>query len=493
MLPGVGRQIQCLLCLDGLLFSSLDDSREIPTHIPSCHFLHPPNDCCPPSVCPSHPFSHAPPERVTARPGYRRRFDGSQGLRMLQHITKSSWPGLPRPSSPTFPPPTSVPRPHLHRDWPATPHGLRKNSSTGAGSQATRQHLPAPRRLGGCFSAARRALGGSRGLILRSLSGSRRPFGRYRATTQKEPRQFGAVSTVAQTTAAMIRRLFLGARCPLAGGRQPNQHLLRTLLRTLSSAMQPTRNPHGHTMGKSSLTQTDRLRASSFARPVPKTPSSGAGTGQASKEVLASWTTTVTLRQRITRPCISNGGLAPGEQEGRYCGEVDMISRLSTTPMPLNPIHDHWEWPGGSRCVCVCVCMVHVRRSKRLQTDQDAAPKENKPRHLGRFLCRAARHVKVVVRKSSRCSPETRQGGGVSLHRDNPPPPALSPVSPQSWPASHHPQAGEQVPGGGEGGDGRDLGKESGDKTHPHRGTILLSDPETASRPDAHWRDQPGS
>lgn len=222
MLPGVRRQIQCLLCLDGLLFSSLHDSQEIPTHIPSCHFLHhflhPPNDCCPPSVCPSHPFSHAPPERVTARPGYRRRFDGSQGLRMLQHITKtrtkSSWPGLPRPSSPTFPPPTSVPRPHLDRDWPATPHGLRKNSPTGAGSQATRQHLPAPRRLGGCFSAARRALGGSRGLIWRSLSGSRRPFGRYRATTQKEPRRFGAVSTVAQTTAAMIRRLFLGARCP---------------------------------------------------------------------------------------------------------------------------------------------------------------------------------------------------------------------------------------------------------------------------------------
>lgn len=218
MLPGVGRQIQCLLCLDGLLFSSLDDSREIPTHIPSCHFLHhflhPPNDRCPPSLWPSHPFSHAPPERVTARPGYRRRFDESQGLRMLQHITKSSWPGLPRPSSPTFPPPTSVPRPQLHRDWPATPHGLRKNSSTGVGSQATRQHLPAPRRLGGCFSAARRALGGSRGLMLRSLSGSRRPFGRYRATTQKEPRQFGAVSTVTQTPAAMIRRLFLGARCP---------------------------------------------------------------------------------------------------------------------------------------------------------------------------------------------------------------------------------------------------------------------------------------
>lgn len=81
---------------------------------------------------------------------------------------------------------------------------------------------------------------------------------------------------------------------------------------------------------------------------------------------------------------------------------------------------------GVKMCVCVCVCMVHVRRSKRLQTDQDAAPKENKPRHLGRFLCWG--------RATSKCKCVNRQDAHRRLDREEvcrcirttPPPLALS-------------------------------------------------------------------
>lgn len=74
---------------------------------------------------------------------------------------------------------------------------------------------------------------------------------------------------------------------------------------------------------------------------------------------------------------------------------------------------------------------------------------------------------------------ESRQGGGVSLHPYNPPLPCLSP---QVLARLSDPQAGEQVPGGGEGGDGHDLRKESGPRHTPIVGRAC-SWTETAGRP----------
>lgn len=262
---------------------------------------------------------------------------------------------------PNFPPPTSVPQPHLHRDWPATPHGLRKNSPTGAGSQQKLATRTTPRStlkhhvfLGGCFSAAWRVFGRiARPDIALPLGIPAALFGRYRATTQKEPRQFGAVSTVAQTTAVMIRWLFLGARCP------PRR---RSSTKPASPPHSPPhsaprcspRETHMDTMGKSSLTQTNRLRASSFARPVPArlvVRSRHGASLQRSVSLLdddsdasAAHHQTVDLERWL-------GTGVTGGKEGRDCGEVGMISRLSTTPRPRIP-SSTLRAARGSRCVC---------------------------------------------------------------------------------------------------------------------------------------------
>lgn len=279
---------------------------------------------------------------------------------MLQYITKSSWLGLPRPL-PQLPTanfrPSTTPASRL-ASYPSRPSQEFLNGGWIAAKLATRTTPRSTLKhhvfLGGCFSAAWRVFGRiARPDIALPLGIPAALFGKYRATTQKEPRQFGAVSTVAQTTAVMIRWLFLGARCPPRRRSSTKPASPPHSLPHSAPRCSP-RETHMDTMGKSSLTQTNRLRASSFARPVPArlvVRSRHGPSLQRSVSLLdddsdasAAHHQTVDLERWL-------GTGVTGGKEGRDCGEVGMISRLSTTPRPRIP-SSTLRAARGSRCVC---------------------------------------------------------------------------------------------------------------------------------------------